>query len=290
MRLQEGYAGEIHYSCIDIVPPWISEPETIVFHHGVGASSDIWAEWIPVLADRYRLLRFDMRGTGRSLRALKGERLAFDELVDDVISVADAAGISAFHLVGESIGGTAALGVGLRHAQRIKTLTVCNAAYFGSEIRSVGDWSKTLEDEGGSAWSATMMERRFFPGSISPEKWAWYEAQQASHPAQSILAGLESLVGVDLREQLADLRTPTLLLHADSSPFISAELMASLHSRLHRSELQIFPRTRHGLPFSHARECAEVLRAFLQRQRDSGDSSGNECVVGKLRADQVNEG
>lgn len=276
MRLQEGYTDGIYHSCIDIVLPWIPEPETIIFHHGVGASSAIWAEWVPVLADRYRILRFDMRGTGRSVEALKGERLAFNQLVDDVISVADAAGVSEFHLVGESIGGTAALALGLKHPRRVRTLTVCNAAYFGSEIRSVGDWSKLLEDEGGPAWSAMMMERRFFPDSMSPEKWAWYEVQQASHPTRSILAGLKSLVGVDLRDEVSDLQTPTLLLHADSSPFIGAEVMTSLHGKLPRSELQIFPRTRHGLPFSHARECAEALRAFLKRQRESEDSSGDE--------------
>lgn len=265
MRLLEGYADGLYFHCLDITPPWVTEPEMIIFHHGVGADRDVWAGWIPALSDQYRIVRFDMRGMGRSAQALKGAELPFGTLVDDVISVADAVGASRFHLVGESIGGTIALAVGLRYAQRIVTLTASNAAHFGGEVRSVGDWKGLLTEDGGPAWSARMMTQRFSAGAISDEQWVWFEKQQGSHPAKSILAGLDSLMGVDLRDQLSELRMPILLLHGDSSPFISVEIMASLHARLPRSELQVFPGARHGLPFAQAEECARALRAFLHR-------------------------
>jgi pimeloyl-ACP methyl ester carboxylesterase len=58
-----------------------------------------------------------------------------------------------------------------------------------------------------------------------------------------------------------------LLLHGDSSPFIPVSVMADLKSRLPDARLQVFAHARHGLPFSHAKECARVLRGFLE---DSG--------------------
>ena len=58
----------LHYEVDDLTLPWIAEPQTILFHHGLGATSGTWAAWLRVLADRYRLVRFDMRGHGRSTR------------------------------------------------------------------------------------------------------------------------------------------------------------------------------------------------------------------------------
>ena len=65
------------------------------------------------------------------------------------------------------------------------------------------------------------------------------------------------------------LQCPTLLLHPDGSPFIPVSIMAALHERLPDSELNVFGRSRHGLPFSHAAQCAQSLRTFLDsRQTD----------------------
>ena len=58
--------GTLHYQVLDITPPWRQAPETILFHHGVGIDHGIWAGWPPALADRYRMVMFDVRGYGRS--------------------------------------------------------------------------------------------------------------------------------------------------------------------------------------------------------------------------------
>ncbi|SVE54095.1 uncharacterized protein METZ01_LOCUS506949 [marine metagenome] len=55
---------------------------------------------------------------------------------------------------------------------------------------------------------------------------------------------------------MADLSMLTLLLHPNNSPFIPVLLIAELQSLAPDSRLQVFPGTRHGLPFSHADECA----------------------------------
>ena len=265
MKYAEGSVDSIHYDVVDLTFPWVSQAETIIFHHGVGSNSDIWAQWIPVLGDRYRIVRFDMRGFGRSAAAARSDAWTFESFSNDVILVADAAGAGRFHFVGESIGGTVGLVLGLRHAHRLLTLTVSNAAYRGSSIQNVEQWERVLREEGPLAWSRMMMPSRFHEGSLAPEAWAWYEAQQASHPVDSILAGRNALVDADLGQRLRGLDLPVLLLHGDASPFVTVEQMVELHALLLRSEMQIFPHARHGLPFSHALECARTLRAFLQR-------------------------
>src|SRR4029453_6569831 len=38
--------GPLHYDVTDVTAPWAGEPETILFHHGVGITGDIWLEWL----------------------------------------------------------------------------------------------------------------------------------------------------------------------------------------------------------------------------------------------------
>jgi pimeloyl-ACP methyl ester carboxylesterase len=257
---------KLHYDIAELTAPWVKEPETIIFHHGAGAISGIWAEWMPALADKYRLVRFDMRGMGLSAAAARKDAWTFETYAEDVVAVADAVGAKTFHFVGESYGGTVGLMLGLRHRRRVRTLTISNAAHVGSAIGNIAEWEKVLRQEGGAIWSKGMMRSRFYDGVLSPEKWAWYEAQQASHPIESIIAARQTLVDANLTDRLPSLDVPVLLLHGDASPFVSVALMADMKSRLPRAELQIFAHAKHGLPFSHAKECAAVLRAFLERQ------------------------
>jgi pimeloyl-ACP methyl ester carboxylesterase len=109
-----------------------------------------------------------------------------------------------------------------------------------------------------------MMPKRFFEGGVSDAMWNWYEREQAGASPDFVLRALRLLVGADLSPKLRDVRMPVLLLHGDSSPFIAPAVLADLKSKLPDARLQVFAHARHGLPFSHAKECAQTLRLFLE--------------------------
>jgi pimeloyl-ACP methyl ester carboxylesterase len=98
--------GALHFEVIDATPPCVRDAPLIVFHHGIGATADIWAEWLPALGDRFRIARFDTLGFGRSAQPGPGYAWSLDGLVEDALAVARAAGGGPFHFVGESLGGT----------------------------------------------------------------------------------------------------------------------------------------------------------------------------------------
>lgn len=257
--------GALHYDVVDQVAPWQVGGDPVLFHHGIGAGADLWAGWRPALADRYRLVAFDMRGYGRSEIPAADFKWSLELLVDDLIAVADAAGLRRFHLVGESIGGTVALAAALARPARIATLTISNGAHLGASIQRVEAWRRQLDEGGVKGWSDAFMADRFHDDALSPERWAWFAAQQEKWPRDSILNALGVLIGTDLTARLGEIRCPTLLLHPDDSPFIPVPIMAELHRHLPDAELNVIGHARHGLPFSHATECAAALRVFLGR-------------------------
>ena len=256
------YTRDIHYEVIESATGKDARG-TVIFHHGIGASAGVWDGWFSQLLDRYRIVRFEMRGYGRSKLPASDYKWTLDGFVDDLLAVADAAGVERAHLVGESIGGTIVLRAALRNPQRVETLTVSNGADVGAPLQKVHAWREQIDQRGIKAWSDQFMRDRFYDDALTQEQWTSYAAAQEAWNRDAILNALSVLVGTDLRGDLPAIRRPVLLLHGDSSPFIPVRVMVEMHERLKNSRLQVFAHAKHGLPYSHAAECSALLRRFL---------------------------
>lgn len=261
---------ELRYEVIDLVAPWVEEPETILFNHGLGSGAAAWAEWLPALVDRYRIVRFDLRGHHGSKKGAEDQPVSFGMLCDDSIAVADAAGLDRFHFVGESVGGTIGLMLGISHPERLLTVTASNAAHRGEAIESIEPFRNYIAEQGMAGWSRDMMPKRFPVGTLDAQVARWYEAQQADLSPSMFLDTVAALVEVDLSPDLPKIAAPVLLLQGDHSPFIPVGVTCELAALVPNVRLQIFAHARHGLPVSHARPSAAVLRAFLDSWREQG--------------------
>jgi pimeloyl-ACP methyl ester carboxylesterase len=256
----------LHYDITDLHAPWETVRAPIVMHHGIGTNAGIWSGWLPVLAPHHRVLRFDTRGFGRSHAAWR-EGITMDELVGDLMLVAEFAGAPKVHLVGESLGGTVALAAALKHPDRVASVTISNATHRGAGIGRVRGWREEIARGGIVPWAEAMMTARFTDDApISAAQRAWFaRTQAASDPAPIVQLG-ELLAGLDLSDAVRTLAAPLLILSPDGSPFIPTAMAAELKDLVPDAELMVFPGTRHGLPFSHAQTCAETALRFLQRR------------------------
>lgn len=89
---------------------------------GVGVVGNGWRPQVEALADRYSMTTFDNRGIGGSTR---GEGpLTIEAMAADATAVADAAGLTRFHLLGHSMGGLIALQVALTVPSRVSSLAL----------------------------------------------------------------------------------------------------------------------------------------------------------------------
>lgn len=98
----------------------------IVLTHSILSSSMMWArqaQWLA--AAGLRVIRIDARGHGES-DAPHGP-YTMDQLGDDTVAVLDALAIQKAHYVGLSLGGMSGFGLGLRHADRLLSLTLCDS-------------------------------------------------------------------------------------------------------------------------------------------------------------------
>ena len=199
----------------------------------------IWSDWVHTLADRYRIVLFDMRGYGRSDVPAADFHWSIDLLAEDVLAIADATDTKRFHFVGESIGGTVGLYTALKYADRFLSLSMSNAGHVGGSIQKVEGWRRTIAERGMAGWSDDFMADRFHPGALSRQRWDWYAAQQAEDNPNSVLNALAVLVGMDLSAQLGAVQVPVLILHPDGSPFIPVAVAAQMHAGIPDAELHV---------------------------------------------------
>ena len=258
--------GSLYFEIIDATAPWAAEAPLILFHHGIGATADVWAEWLPPLLDRYRIARFDTLGFGRSGVPGPGFPWSLEGLMADALEVARAAGAERFHFVGESVGGTVGLLLASRRPDALLSLTVSNASHRGGSIQRAREWREFIRANGMGKWGEMMAPLRLDRDQVSEAQYRWFERAQAQCSADSVLDLADVLIGTDLSPELSRIRVPTLLLAPGRSPFVRLAVMEEMHAGIAGSELQVFPDARHGLPCSHGAACGRVLRAFLDRR------------------------
>jgi len=115
----------------------------VLLLHGFPQTSRCWASQVAALGDAgYRAVAFDQRGYSPGARPPDPDRYAPDELVADVLAVADAFGFERFDLVGHDFGGSVAWMVAGHHPDRVRTLSIASTphpAAFRNSYREGGE-------------------------------------------------------------------------------------------------------------------------------------------------------
>ena len=261
--------GDLYYDVCDIVPPWVGSKQTILFLNGLAIDSDIWITWLPELADRYRIVRMDLRGFGQSFVPARGAPWSIELIVRDVLDVMKAVGVERVHFVGESTGGTVGIHLAAHHAERLASVTTVSAAHRGGAIQRSGALRDDVERLGMERWSEDLMASRFHPGAVPQPMWRWFHDVQRSSAPHACADLVDMLVGIDLTAALPAIRVPMLILAPDDSPFVAVEQQLERLRAVPGSELQVIAGARHGLAHSHGPQCARALRDFLGRRAES---------------------
>ncbi len=92
----------------------------------------------PLLADGYRVLRFDHRDSGRSTMLGRDAAYRLDDLAADVLKLMDHFQIYEAHLIGRSMGGMIAQLLALGHPRRVVSLTLISTTPGAGDERLPG--------------------------------------------------------------------------------------------------------------------------------------------------------
>jgi pimeloyl-ACP methyl ester carboxylesterase len=99
----------------------------IIFVHEFAADYRTWENQMRFFSRRYRCIAFNARGYPPSDVPAEDAQYGQAQAADDIVAVLDHLGLSQAHVVGLSMGGGAALHLGLRHPARALSIVATSA-------------------------------------------------------------------------------------------------------------------------------------------------------------------
>lgn len=219
------------------------EPPFLVLHGGMGSIAADFGELLPALARTRAVVGIEQQGHGRT-----GDRAAPITLASmraDTIAVLDALGIEQVHVVGFSIGGMLALDLGVHAPERVATLTALSVSQ-----NQQGMHPGIVQMNRDPAQPPPPEVTALLP---TPEDFAAMQEGFADNPSgpgqfertmQALLGFMNSGWGWS-DDELASIRAPVLLAVGDHD-FMPVEHVASMATRIPRSQLAVLPDTTHG--------------------------------------------
>lgn len=245
---------------------WGGGPDTVVLAHGMGGHHAVWYQQVAAFAGAYRVVTWDQRGFGRSSRG--SGPIGPEPAATDLARILDHLGVDRTHVIGQSMGGWAALHFAIANPHRAKSLVLADttAGIFDEKIRA------TLAEYGSSIAAGPPPDQ--WPLGYHP---AVGEQLGGQNLAQSFLYGqlgsltnppsplevIELLMAADNTKGAAGLNVPTLFVVGKNDPIFPPSLIEHAASFIPGSRLAVIADTGHSPYFERPDEWNDIVMAFL---------------------------
>ena len=243
---------------------------TVLLIHGSGPGVSAWANWrltIPALATRFRVVAPDVVGFGYTERSVPAYDLP--TWTSHVVGVLDALGIEQAHVVGNSFGGTLAMGMAIDHPDRVRRLGLMGAVGIPFEITPGLDavWGYQPSVESMRALldiftyepnpDADALAELRYRASIQP---GFQESFAAMFPPPRQQA-LDRITHDPA--QVARIAAPTMIFHGREDRVIPLAVSWELLRLIPDAQLHVFGRCGHWTQIEYADDFSRILGDFL---------------------------
>lgn len=269
--------GQIYYQISGQSGKWV------VLIHGAWASKEWWREQIPVLAQKNRILFFDLRGHGQS--SALPPNFSFPGFVRDLKILLDEIGIEEAAFIGWSLGGLISMEFYLNHPQLTRNLILIATRSrlhpflkkriwwaflraqlnlminlsaprkFNRQKESFPDEKQLLEEE----------IEKMFTSPIKEEVKEWIKAQLRNYTINNYWQMAKDLWAWEISEEnLKKIIAPTLLLVGEKDQITPPIFSKIIHEAIPHSRLIVIKEAGHLLPLERPQEVNYYITEFLQ--------------------------
>jgi 3-oxoadipate enol-lactonase len=234
----------------------------LILSNSLAADITMWDRQVSRWAKRFRVVRYDQRGHGRST-AMPGD-YSIDVLGRDVLALMDHLGIARADWCGISMGGMTGMWLAMHAPERMNRLVLANTAAHMPPRELWDERIATARTRGLEALATPTVERWFPAGfrAREPDTVADIRAVVAATPVDGYAGCCAAIRDLDLRDGLGTIQHPALVIVGDKDPstppaageFISARIPGALIARLDAAHMSNVERPN---------EFASLIEAFL---------------------------
>ena len=216
----------------------------LMLSNSLGTTLEMWDAQVALLSTRLRIVRYDTRGHGASVVSPGPYSVA--QLTQDVLQILDALAVARAAFCGISMGGITGLLLALTAPQRLTHLVVANSA---AKIGDAAMWAEravAVRQGGAQALSTladTAPQRWFTAGFVAqhPDVVQRAQAWIANTPPEGYASCCEALGAADVRAQLGDIATPTLLIGGEFDPTTTVGDAQLMQAGIAHAKLCVLP-------------------------------------------------
>lgn len=239
--------------------PWVT------FSNSLATDLTLWDGQVELLSDRFRVLRYDTRGHGRSTPAPPPYDFAL--LESDVVALWDLLGVERSHYVGLSLGGSTGFGLAINYPDRMASLAGCDCRVTSPpEFKAA--WAgriKIVEDGGTEAVVEDTMTRWFTAPTLTADgpDMERIRTMIRETSANGFIGCANALQGIEYLEAARSITCPTLIIVGEKDPAATPELAGAMHERVEGSRLVVLPDAAHISNIENASAFNAALIPFL---------------------------
>ncbi|HVZ15465.1 MAG TPA: 3-oxoadipate enol-lactonase [Bauldia sp.] len=199
--------------------------------NSLGTDLRIWDDVVPRLADRFALLRYDVRGHG--LSGIGTPPYSMDEHADDLAALIRHVGAPQAIVCGVSMGGQIALALAARHPRLVGGLVLSDTAHRIGDATFWNTRVAAIQKGGLASIVDPIMERWFSPAFRVPSNaaYAGYRAMFCRQPVAGYIGSCAAVRDADLTAAARGTRVPTLCVVGEqdgSTPPALVRMLADL--------------------------------------------------------------
>ncbi|MEQ4519119.1 alpha/beta fold hydrolase [Pseudarthrobacter sp. B907] len=253
----------------------LGDKPLLVLGPSLGTSTLLWSQAGALLGDDADIVAWDLPGHGVSPAA--AETFTVAELADAVVELVDSIAPGArFHYAGVSLGGATGLQLGIKHGERLKSLSVqCTGAKIGTPEGWL-ERAVTVRNQGTGVMIEGSAQRWFAPGFMEREP------DRSSHLLHTLRDAdrfsyafcCEALAGFDVRDELGGIRVPTQALAGAQDtvapPSLAREIVDGITAEGGTANAATLDGVAHLAPFEAPGHVAELLRSLISWTESRG--------------------
>lgn len=257
---------QVHLGDIDTVYDLAGTGVPVALIHGLGSSGRDWEQQIPALANRYRVLTYDVRGHGRTSKP-RGP-YSVRQFADDLAALLVQLDHRPAHVVGISMGGMIAFQLAVDHPELVRSLTIVNsgpALVPHTFAEHIAVWTRRgIAKLRGPAGMGGMLAPRLFPYPDQEPLRQQFIRRWAENDKDAYYAALNAIIGWSVVDRVGSIGVPVLVMASDHdyTPVSAKQAYLPL---IPGATLTVIPDARHALPVERPEAFNTALRAFLDR-------------------------
>src|SRR4051812_13058561 len=241
-----------------------ADAPVLVLSNSLGSSLAMWDGQVEALAERFRLVRYDIRGHGRS--PVPAPPYSIEDVGADLVALLDHLGVERAHVAGLSLGGMTGMWLAINHPERLDRLVLlCTSAKLGPP-EMWAERARTVRAEGTGAVAEAGVGRWLTEGfrQAHPDTAEWLRAMIAATPAEGYAACCGVIERMDLTAGLPEIHAPTLVIAGAQDPATPPEHAERIAAGIAGSRVEILDPAAHLANVEQPEAVTRLIREHLE--------------------------